>query len=106
ALNAWYDWFARAAFQNDGPAYGNYFGGHVMGFGLAGYATESDNPRGREITAHVRRLFDTHVPPAFTSGGFAGGYPIEGYVYGANHFQRLLFYMLAVKTATGEDLLA
>jgi hypothetical protein len=101
ALNLWYDWFRRAAFENSGPAYGNYFGGHLLGFGLAGFATETENPRGREIAAHIRDLFQTHVVPAFASGGFAGGFPVEGYLYGANHFQRLLYYMLAAQTATG-----
>ena len=106
ALNLWFDWFKRAAYQNNGPAYGNYFGGHVLGFGLAGFATEADNPRGREIVAHIRGLFQTHVVPAFTTGGFAGGYPVEGYVYGSNHFQRLLYYMMAVESATGVDIIA
>lgn len=106
ALNLWFDWFTRAAFENEGPAYGNYFGGHVMGFGLAGFATEGDNPRGHEIAAHIARLFDARVAPAFASGGFAGGYPVEGHVYGANHFQRFLYYMLAVRTATGDDVIA
>ena len=103
AINLWFDWFKRAAFQNNGPAYGNYFGGHVLGFGLAGFATEGDNPRGPEIVAHIRGLFQKHIPPAFASGGFAGGYPVEGYPYGSNHFQRLLYYMLAVETATGAE---
>ncbi len=106
ALNLWFDWFRRAAFENNGPAYGNYFGGHVMGFGLAGFATEADNPRGPAIVAHIRGLFQTHVTPAFATGGFAGGYPVEGHAYGSNHFQRLLFYMLAVETATGADIIA
>ena len=77
-----------------------------MGFGLAGLATEADNPRGPEIVAHVHGLFQTHVVPAFATGGFAGGYPVEGYPYGSNHFQRLLSYMLAVETATGADVIA
>jgi hypothetical protein len=106
ALNLWFDWFRRAAFENNGPAYGNYFGGHVMGFGLAGFATEADNPRGREIVAHIGGLFQTRVVPAFATGGFAGGYPVEAYTYGTNHLQRLLYYMLAVKTATGDDIIA
>ncbi|HEY7057265.1 MAG TPA: hypothetical protein VH458_12105 [Vicinamibacterales bacterium] len=106
ALNLWFDWFQRAAFENNGPAYGNYFGGHVLGFGLAGLATEADNPRGPEIVAAIAGLFQTHVVPGFTTGGFAGGYPLEAYTYGTNHFQRLLYYMLAVKTATGDDIIS
>jgi hypothetical protein len=103
AINLWFDWFTRAAFERSGPAYGNYFGGHVLGFGLAGLATRGDNPRGAEIAAHIRDLFQSHVVPAFASGGFAGGYPIETYTYGAHHFQRLLGYLLAVRTAAGDD---
>ena len=106
AINLWFDWFKRAAYERDGPAYGNYFGGHVMGFGLAGLATEADNPRGPEIVAHVHGLFQKHIVPAFATGGFAGGYPVEGYPYGSNNFQRLLYYMLAVETATGADIIA
>src|SRR5262249_42102026 len=103
ALNLWFDWFARAAFENNGPAYGNYFGGHILGFGLAGLATADDNPRAAEIAAHIADLFRVHVAPAFADGGFAGGYPAESYTYGANHFQRLLYYMLAVGTGTGDN---
>jgi hypothetical protein len=103
-VNLWFDWFTRAAFENEGPAYGNYFGGHLLGFGLAAVATAGDNPRAGEIAAHIRRLFDLHVRPAFASGGFAGGYPVEGHPYGAHHFQRLLSYMLAIDTATGSNL--
>lgn len=106
AINLWFDWYRRAAFENGGPAYGNYFGAHLLGYGLAGLATEAENPRGPEIVAHVADLFRSQVRPAFATGGFAGGYPVEGYAYGANHFQRLLSYMLAVETATGTDAVA
>jgi hypothetical protein len=106
ALNLWFDWFKRAAFENNGPAYGNYFGGHVLGYGLAGLATEADNSRGPEIVAHIHGLFQKHVVPAFATGAFAGGFPVEGYPYGANHFLRLLSYMRAVETATGRRIIA
>lgn len=104
-LNAWFDWVKVNAWEKDGPVTGNYFGGHVLGFGLAGLTTTGDNARGPEITAYIRSLFDANVPPAFASSGlFAGGYPYEGYVYSANHFMRLFQYVQAVKSATGEDL--
>ena len=106
ALNLWFDWFKRSAFEKDGPAYGNYFGGHVMGYGLAGLATQGENRRGPEIVAHIRKLVETNLPAAFGSGGFAGGYPVEGYAYGTNNFQRLLFYLLAVESATGVDVIS
>lgn len=99
-INLWFDWFTRAAFENNGPGYGNYFGGHILGFGLAGLATEFENPRGPEIVAAIRDRVKAHLAPAFESGGFAGGYPVEGYAYGGNNFQRLLSYMLAVETST------
>lgn len=106
SINLWFDWFERAAFENDGPGYGNYFGGHTLGFGLAGLATESENPRGRKIAEAIRTRIGTHLAPAFESGGFAGGFPVEGYAYGGNNFQRLLLYMLAVESATGNDVAA
>jgi hypothetical protein len=105
-INLWFDWYERAAFERAGPAYGNYFGGHVLGFGLAGLVTDGENPRGREIAVRIRDLFQTRVEAAFRSGAFEGGYPVESYAYGANHFQRLLAYMLALRSATGEDLFA
>ncbi len=104
-LNAWYDWYKANAFDRTGPAYSNYFGGHVLGFGLAGLATAGDNTRSSEITTYIRGLVNSTVSSAFNGGIFSGGFPSEGYVYGTNHFGRLLRYMLAVKTATGEDLI-
>jgi hypothetical protein len=103
-MNAWFDWYKTNALDRDGPAYSNYFGGHVLGFGYIGMATAGENPRGSEIAAYIRSRFDATVGAAFTNGVFAGGYPVEGHVYGINHFVRLLSYMQAVKTATGEDL--
>lgn len=100
-MNRWFDWNRTSAFERDGEAYGNYFGGHLLGFGAVGFASLGDNPRAPEIVAHVQRLFDKHVRPAFTEGGFAGGFPVEGYVYGANHFVRLFQYLDLVRTATG-----
>lgn len=90
-LNRWFDWHAAEALDRDGPAASNYFGGHLLGFGAAGVATAGDNARAGEIVAHARRRFDEVVAPAFADGGpFAGGFPLEGYVYGTNHFKRLL----------------
>lgn len=104
-FNSWYDWYKASAYQNTGPAYGNYFGGHILGFGAGGLATAGDNSRAAEITTAIRKTFDDQVGTAFKSGGFAGGYPLEAYVYGTNHFGRLLHYMLLLRTAAGEDLL-
>jgi len=103
-LNRWYDWYKKEALDRSGPAVSNYFGGHLLGFTAAGYATAGDNPRAGEIVAHVRRELDDVVGPAFASNGpFAGGFPVEGYVYGSNHFVRLLEVLAIVRSATGAE---
>ena len=112
SLNKWHDWMKAEGFAADGVccmvgsvAVSNYFGGHVMGLGMAGLATRGDNPRGQEIASYWRAKFDL-IDQEFTSGVYAGGYPIEGYVYGLNQFFRLIMYAHAVKTATGDDLMS
>lgn len=93
-VNRWFDWYAAEALDRDGPAVSNYFGGHLLGFGAAGVATSGDNDRAPEIVAHLRRRFDAVVAPAIGyDGPLAGGFPFEGYVYGANHYKRLLHFM-------------
>lgn len=111
SLNKWNDWVKANAASNDGPcctpgsvAISNYFGGHLLGLGMAGLATRGANPRGQEIADYWRDKFNL-VDQEFTSGVNRGGFPVEGYVYGINHFLRLIMYAHAVKTATGEDLM-
>lgn len=105
-VNAYYDWFLNGdrVLDSDGPAYSNYFVGHLLGYGAMGYATSGDNPRAAEISAKIRGLFDANIPPAFTTGADEGGFPVEGYVYGANTFVRMFWYMRMVETATGEKI--
>ena len=105
-INQWFDAYKTSPgiIDKDGPVFSNYFGGHLAGFGIAGLATAGENPRGREIADYMRARFE-QVNMAFASGVFAGGYPLEGYTYGTNHFVRILQYAAAVRTATGEDLL-
>jgi hypothetical protein len=100
-LNRWFDWYRENALDREGPAASNYFGGHLLGFGAAGYASAGDNPRAPEMMARAADDFANVVLPAVTDGPFAGGYPPEGYVYGTNHYVRLLEYMMLVATATG-----
>ena len=102
-LNRWFDWHAANAYEHDGPAIGNYFGGHLLGFGAAGYATEGDNDRAREIIEYEQHRYQKAVGPAFSGGAFQGGFPIEGYVYGTNHYQRLLQFALMANAASGDD---
>jgi len=102
-LNRWFDWHTAHAYEHDGPAVGNYFGGHLLGFGAAGYATRGDNDRAREIIDYERHRFRDVVVPAFKDGPFRGGFPIEGYVYGTNHYQRLLEYALLANQGGDAD---
>jgi len=106
SINKWFDLYKTSPgiIDKDGPAFSNYFGGHLIGFGIGGLATAGENPRGREIADYMRARFN-QVNDAFTTGVLAGGYPLEGYTYGTNDFVRVLQYASAVRTATGEDLL-
>lgn len=106
-LNAYYDWAKANAFDFVPVCnpLGNYCGGHILGFGLAGIATTSDNSRASEITSFIANIWSTAIGPAFTTGGqLQSGYPYEGYTYGINHFLRLLAYTDAVKTSGGSDI--
>jgi MYXO-CTERM domain-containing protein len=105
-VNAYYDWFLTGdrVLDSNGPVYSNYFVGHVLGYGAMGYATDGDNPRSGEIIAKIRSLFDANALPGFSTGADQGGFPVEGYVYGANTFMRLFWYIRMVETATGEKI--
>ena len=105
-LNAWFDWYQMSRHAGDvtGLAYGNYFGGDLLGFGAAGYATEGDNPHAVEIQDYMLGLFRNSVPVAFTSGGFAGGYAVESYSYGSHQFSYLIRFMQMVEDNTETDI--
>lgn len=92
-------WFART-----GPAYNNYFGGHLLGFGLCAMATYGDNATAPAILSDIRTKWNNTIPAAFSTKGFAGGSVVESYNYGPGHFERLLMYAMALQTATGEDI--
>jgi MYXO-CTERM domain-containing protein len=104
--NAYFDWYLNGnnVYDRDGPAESNYFIGHVVGYGAMGYATDGDNPRAAEIIAKIRSEYDANIPDAFTTGPSWGGFPVEGYVYGANSFSRMFYFLRMVETATGEKL--
>jgi hypothetical protein len=116
---------------------GNYFGGHLYGVGLMGYASFGDNARAQEMIDWARVRFDglkgaalpaSSIPlawrsqcfeggqrpavsfdfnaPDVTGNPFKGGFDFQGWSYGSEEFGRMIDYMLTVKSATGEDLLA
>lgn len=122
--------------QYSNAAGGNYFGGHLYGVALMGYASAGDNPRAQEMIDWARARFDgtpgilgpDAMPdawrsqvfdgglrpaaaldfegPAITGNPFKGGFDFQGWSYGSEEFSRMIDYMLTVKSATGEDVLA
>ena len=112
---------------------GNYFGGHLYGVALMGYASAGDNARAQELIDWARARFDgtpgTLVPsqmpdawrtqtfdggqrpaaafdfngPAITGNPFKGGFDFQGWSYGSEELGRMIDYMLTVKSATVED---
>jgi len=114
---------------------GNYFGGHLYGVALMGYASAGDNPRAQEMIDWARARFDGSVVlapssmpdgwrtqvfdgglrpaaafdfngPPVSGNPFKGGFDFQGWSYGSEEFGRMIDYMLTVKSATGEDVLA
>lgn len=116
---------------------GNYFGGHLYGVALMGYACHGDNTRAQEMIDWARIRFDglrgatlsdAQVPsawrtqvfdggmrpsvaldyngPAVTGNPFKGGFDFQGWSYGSEEFGRMIDYMLVVRSASGEDLVA
>lgn len=135
-MNAYFDDLRANAYQNNTNADGNYFGGHLICALFMGYATYGDNPRAEEMIDYGRMRFDgtasALVTPANTPstyftqcfegsfpsgyndryGGapvgapFRGGLDFQGWAYGSGEYNRILDALLAVRSATGEDLFA
>ena len=112
-VDACWNWVQASGYQwnaasGEGPnGYGNYFAGHLEGYGLAALAVEGDDNNAAAMQATILTSFNKYVVPAFTfpTGGFSGGYAVEGYNYGGSNFLRLFSYMWAMKTAGKTDLL-
>jgi len=93
--------------EQSGPMVSNYFVGYLLGYGIAGMVTKGDNARSDEITSTMRGYFDVAAAADFAEpiGAFAGGAPLEGYIYGVNAQRNILLYLGCIKTATGEDII-
>lgn len=99
-MQTWHDWVSVSAWQAANPtAASNYFGGHLLGIGLGGQVFGL-----APVAAHWRTLYVDKIQAAFETGIFRGGYPAESFNYGPAHFQRVLWYALAMRDLTGEDL--
>jgi hypothetical protein len=119
-LNSCWDWLQTSGFEwncSSGcpTAYGNYYGGHILGYGLAAIAMEGDNTNAPTIlsavTRSVSKYFDSSIgPPSAVGhadpqpGGFAGGFAVEGYNYGGSVFLRYIQFFQGMKTAGKADL--
>ena len=101
-LNRWLDWYAINGHQRNGPGHSNYFLGYFAAKGLTAYATYGDNPRAQEHIAGARNLLNTLVFPAFNEQRKGGDH--GGWNYGPLAVTNALYYIDAVRTATGEDL--
>lgn len=111
-LDAWWNWT-----QTSGGAYAwygtpnpddNYYGGVIVGFGLAALAVEGDDGNASAMQFAILTSFNTYVagPSGILQQSALGGYPIEGFNYGQTHFMRLIQYMQGMKTAGKADLLS
>lgn len=135
-MNAYFDDMRANAYQANSNADGNYFGGHLICAAAMGYASYGDNPRAQEMIDYARIRFDgtpgkvapSNVPdsyfsqvfqggykpvvaldyngPNITGAPFASGFDFQGWAYGTGDFTRIIDYLLMVKSATGEDLVA
>ncbi len=137
-MNAYFDDLRANAYQANGPADGNYFGGHLICAAAMGYASYGDNPRAQEMIDYARMRFDgtpstlvdpsdvplTHFDQLFNGGyvpqvaldyngptglrraPFKGGFDFQGWAYGSGNDERIIDYLLMVRSATGENLTA
>jgi hypothetical protein len=129
-MNADFDDLRAHAYQANDHADGNYFGGHLLAAAAMGYASFGDNPRAQEMIDYARLRFDgtpsalvdpANVPSSFFAqvfdGGYAaaggnlgapflGGFDFQGWAYGTGEYDRLIDYLLMVRSATGEDLVS
>ena len=113
-INAAYALWAAGTtyYQQTGPAYSNYFGGHMLGFGLGADATDGDNSSSTTIYNTMEAAYTGQMtyglqadPPVLYSGnnvmtsGFNGGWNPQGYNYGTNHNIRMWQLLWAWQTS-------
>ena len=127
-MNAYFDATRAHAYEVNDHADGNYMSGHLAAAAWMGYASLGDNPRAQEMIDFARVRFDgtpsrllppsdipdSHLTQVFDGGfksdtgvpgaPFKAGFDFQGWSYGTGTFDRMLDYMLLVKTASGEDL--
>ncbi|HEV8266956.1 MAG TPA: hypothetical protein VGR00_01935, partial [Thermoanaerobaculia bacterium] len=138
-MNAYFDDVRVNGYQAQNYSYaadGNFFGGHLYGVALMGYASFGDNARAQEMIDWARIRFDgtpgtvppgsvplawrtqsfdggqkpgvalDYMGPAITGNPFKSGFDFQAWSYGSEEFSRMIDYMLTVRSATGEDVIA
>lgn len=102
-LNSWRDVYLKpGAYASNNPG-DNYFYGYLVAEGLSGLATYGDNPRAREFIDDARKC-RFELAKNFFDTNLVGGHWNEGWAYGAGSMMYLSKYMLAVRTATDENI--
>jgi hypothetical protein len=114
-LDAWWTQLNSNGYQWVLPSFndcGNYFAGHVRGFGLAAIAFEGDDSNTTTIMNAIlsnvggsgHGVLDTLIP-SFDSGCFSGGTGPEGYSYGFQSWDYVFGFFRAMHTAGKDSLL-
>ncbi|MBM3212776.1 hypothetical protein FJZ33_11190, partial [Candidatus Poribacteria bacterium] len=93
----------RGILRADFFLWGNRSVFRMLDVGLAGMATYGDNPKAQEWIDGAYKRFKELTAVEMEIAGEGGGYP-EGTVYGAITVMRILQYVEAVLTYSGEDL--
>jgi hypothetical protein len=126
---------STAAYQVNIFPDGNYFPNHMVAVAYMGYASFGDNPRAQQMIdwarmrfdgtpsklvppnnkpkEYVTQVFNGGIQPYITLDGgpnlpgapWRGGFDFQGWSYGTQTLSALIDYLLAVQSATGEDLL-
>jgi hypothetical protein len=103
AINRWIAVFEEVGLGHDHPA-GNHAAGYIAAKGLAGLATEGDNPH---APAHwddfLQRVHNGMVRPYFDENLSGGGW-CQGYHYAPAAILHLLIPLVAAKTVKDLDL--
>jgi hypothetical protein len=103
AINHWIARFEVGGLGKDHPA-GNHAAGYIAAKGLAGLATEGDNPQAAaQWEDFLERVQNGMIRPWFDENLSGGGYP-QGYHYGPQAIVNTLLPVAAAKTAKGLDL--
>jgi hypothetical protein len=61
----WFNWMQSNAWFGPAPT-SNYWAGHILGFGVLGYATQGDNPNAQTLIDWATTQWNTYAVPGLT----------------------------------------